>query len=97
MGVCLAGAGCTVVGEVVAEGVAETPSRSRRKSSGTAHSLSVGAASTGGACRLVAQRSIRMPHFVCPGAGEGLGVCCPWPLASRLLVVEANDGGEREV
>jgi len=94
MAVCLAGVGCTVVGEGTAEGIAERSSRFRRESSGTAHGLSVGEVSAGGACRLVAQRSIRMPHFVYLGVGGGLRVCGPWPLASRLLVVvEANGGG----
>ena len=81
-----------VVGENTAEGVAGVKSHSRRKSSDTAQCLPVGAASTNGACRLVAQRSIRMPHFVYLGADGGQRVCCPWPLASRLLVAaEAND------
>src|ERR1700749_2221742 len=97
MVVSLAEEGSIAVGENVAERVAETKSRSQRRGSGTGHSLSVGSASTGGAYRLVAQRSIHMPHFVYLGAGEGLRVCCPWPLASGLLVVGANDGGEQEV
>ena len=98
MTVCLVGAECIVVGEGAAEGIAGTSSRFRREGSGTAHGLSVGEASTGGACRLVAQRSIRTPHSAYLGAGEGLGVCGPWPLASRLLVVvEANDGGEQGI
>lgn len=97
MTVCPAGADGIVVGEDAAEGVAEPSSRSRHKSSGAAHSLSVGAASTGGACRLVVQRSIHTPRFVCPEAGGGLRVCGPWSLASESLVVGANDGGEQEV
>jgi hypothetical protein len=98
MAVCLAGAGSVVVGKDVAEGIAETSSRSRRESSGTAQALGVRAASTGGACRLVVQRSIRMPHFVYPGADGGLRVCGPWPLALRSRIeVEANDGGEQGV
>ena len=96
MEVYLAGAGSIVVGEEAAEGFAEAQSRSRRKSSDAVHSLGVRAASTDGACRLVDQRSIRMPHFVCLGAGGGLQVC-PWPLMSKVLVVEGNDGGEKEV
>ena len=97
MGVFLAGAGSIVVD--AAEEVAETSSRSRRKSSETAaHSLPVRAASTNGACRLVGQRSIRMPHFVCLGAGGGLRVCYPWSLMPKVLVaVEGNDGGGKEV
>ena len=98
MKVCLAGAGSIVAGRGTAEGVAEASSRSRRRGSGIAQNLSVRAASTGGACRLVAQRSIRMPHCACLGVDEGLQVCCPWPLASMLLVVvEADSGGEQEV
>ena len=98
MGVCLAGAGSIVVGKHAAEGVAEMLSRYQRKSSDIVHSWSVRVASTDGACRLVAQRSIHMPHFVCLGAGGGLRVCGPWSLTSKVLVVvEASDGGEKEV
>ena len=98
MAVCLAGAGCTVVGEGIAEGIAEPSSHFRRESSGTGHGLSLGEASTDGACRLVAQRSIRTPHFVYLGADGGLRVCGPWPLASRLVVVvEVNGGGKQDV
>ena len=98
MTVSLAGEGGIVVGEGTAERIAGTLSHCRRESSGIARGLSVGAASTGGACRLAAQRSIRMPHFVCPEAGGDLRVCYPLPLGSKLLVVvEANDGGEQEV
>ena len=98
MSVSLAGAGSIVVGEDGAEGIAETSSHSRRKSSGIGRNLSARAASTGGACRLVAQRSIRMPHCVYLGVGGGLRVYCPWPLGSRILVVVgANDGGKQKV
>ena len=100
MAVCLAGVGCMAVAGGIAEGIAETSSHFRCVSSGTGHGLSVGEpeASAGGACRLVAQRSIRMPHFVYLGVDGALRVCGPWPLASRLVVVvEANGGGKQDV
>ena len=98
MTVFLAGVDSIVVGKDIAEGLAETSSRSQRKSSGIGHNLSARAASTGGACRLVAQRSIRMPHCVYLGVDEGLRVYCPWPLGSRIfVVVEADNGGEQKV
>ena len=98
MKVCLVGVGSIVVGKDAAEGVVGMSSRFQRKGSDAAHNLPARAASTGGACRPVAQRSIRMPHFVYLGAGEGLRVCFPWPVMPKVLVVvKAKEGGEKEV
>lgn len=77
MAVCLAGAGSIVVDEGTVEGYAARLNRSRRVCSGIARNSFAGAASTGGACRLVAQRSIHMPHCVYLEAGGGLRVCGP--------------------